>query len=76
MAGSAGKVIGGAGGPITHTAIDQAQIEKTAVERAIQQRGIASEEPMGGITSANSLDNFQKIEKRMQTERNYLNESK
>ena len=46
-----------------------------AVEKAVQQRGIASDGPAGGITGANSLDNFQKVEKRMQSERNNLNEA-
>jgi len=76
MAGGAGKAFGAAG-PITHSPIDgNDKGMAAAVEKAAQQRGIASDGPAGGITGANSLDNFQKVEKRMQSERNNLNETK
>ena len=75
MAGGAGKSFGAAG-PITHTPIDgNDKGMAAAVEKAVQQRGIASDGPAGGITGANSRDNFQKVEKRMQSERNNLNEA-
>ena len=75
MAGGAGKSFGAAG-LITHTPIDgNDKGMAAAVEKAVQQRGIASDGPAGGITGANSLDNFQKVEKRMQSERNNLNEA-
>ncbi len=44
-----------------------------AVDKALQARGLASGQP-GGISAAHAFDNFQKIEKRIQTERNKLAE--
>ncbi len=44
-----------------------------AVDKALQARGLASGQP-GGISAAHAFDNFQKIEKRIQTERNQLAE--
>jgi hypothetical protein len=44
-----------------------------AVDRALQARGLASGQP-GGISAAHAFDNFQKVEKRIQTERNQLAE--
>lgn len=47
---------------------------QSAVDKALQHRAVASDGPLGGISAAHSLDNFQKVEKRMQFERNQLNE--
>ena len=44
-----------------------------AVDKAMQARGLASGQP-GGISAAHAFDNFQKIEKRIQSERNKLAE--
>jgi hypothetical protein len=46
---------------------------ENAVDKALQARGLASGQP-GGISAAHAFDNFQKIEKRIQTERNKLAE--
>lgn len=43
-------------------------------EKALQARGMASDGPLGGITAAHSFDNFIKVEKRIQAERNGLYE--
>lgn len=53
---------------------DSEKMMQAAVEKAMQQRGPASEGNGGGITGAFSLDNFLKIEKRMQSERTQLSE--
>jgi hypothetical protein len=76
MAGMGGSAKPGpAGAPPSRTAIDGPDRSmQAAIEKAAQQRGIASDGPAGGITGANSLDNFQKVEKRMQSERNNLSE--
>jgi hypothetical protein len=71
-AGGSGKP--GAPGQITRAAIDEDRLMQAAVDKAMQQRGPASEGPPGGISGAFSLDNFIKVEKRMQNERNQLNE--
>lgn len=45
------------------------------VNKAMQARGVASENgQVGGVTAAHAFDNFQKIEKRIQVERNHLGE--
>lgn len=46
----------------------------SVVNKAMAQRGPASVGPMGGISGALSLDNFTKVEKRIESERNNLNE--
>jgi hypothetical protein len=76
MAGMGGNSRPGpAGAPPSRTPIDGPDKGmQAAVEKAAQQRGIASDGPAGGISGANSLDNFQKVEKRMQSERNNLSE--
>ncbi len=45
-----------------------------AVDKALQARGLASGGEPGGISAAHAFDNFQKIEKRIQSERNKLAE--
>jgi hypothetical protein len=77
MAGSGGARTPTPGGPPGRSAVDGGdRVMQAALEKAAQQRGLASDGPAGGITGANSLDNFQKVEKRMQSERNNLNETK
>lgn len=45
------------------------------VDKAMQSRGLASENgQLGGVTAAHAFDNFQKVEKRIQNERNQLGE--
>jgi hypothetical protein len=58
----------------SRTSIDGDGKAQGVVEKALQARGIASEGPLGGVSAAHSLDNFQKIEKRIQSERNQLSE--
>lgn len=74
-ASSLGK---GSGNPIaSRTGIDAdgKSISSQAMENAMQARGLASGNgQMGGITAAHSLDNFQKVEKCIQNERNLLSE--
>lgn len=54
---------------------DGKSISSQAMDKAMQARGLASGSgQMGGITAAHSLDNFQKIEKCIQNERNLLSE--
>jgi len=74
MGGGRGGAHPGSGAVATRSGIDGNEKLAAAVEKAVQQRGVASEGPMGGITAAHSLDNFQKVEKRIQSERNQLNE--
>lgn len=66
----------GSGNPAaSHTGIDgDKSLTAAAAEKALQVRGLASEGPLGGISSAHSLDNFQKVEKRFETERTQLSE--
>ncbi len=65
------------GNPIaSRTSIDgDNKMGTAAMDKAMQARGLASEggQP-GGVSAAHSFDNFQKIEKRIQTERNLLSE--
>lgn len=83
--GGGGSKGGGAGGGRLATAttppynpktssLDGEKMMQAAVEKAMQQRGPASEGNGGGITGALSLDNFLKVEKRMQSERTQLSE--
>ena len=81
--GSGGGRGGGGGGPMmanhnnapstkSSEGIDkQVQI---AADKALQARGLASDGPLGGITGAHSLDNFTKVERRINAERNGLRE--
>jgi hypothetical protein len=61
-------------GQITKSSVDDERQMQLAVDKAMQQRGPASDGPPGGISGAFSLDNFMKVEKRIQNERNQLNE--
>jgi hypothetical protein len=81
--GGGGKSASGSGGgsgkpssygQITKSSIDDERQMQLAVDKAMQQRGPASDGPPGGISGAFSLDNFMKVEKRIQNERNQLNE--
>lgn len=67
---------GGNGSSPSRSSVDQDQqagrIAAAAEERL---RGPASNEPLGGISSVYYLDNFTKIEKRIQNERNTLFEN-
>ncbi len=74
---TAGMAMGKAGGnpAASRTGIDGDKSLTTATaDKALQVRGLASEGPAGGISSAHSLDNFQKVEKRIETERTQLSE--
>lgn len=51
------------------------QVGKIATAAQERIRGPASNEPMGGVSSVYYLDNFTKIEKRIQSERNNLTEN-
>jgi hypothetical protein len=66
----------GVANPIaSRTTIDlDSQAGRIATAAEERLRGPASNEPMGGVTSVYYLDNFSKIEKRMLTERNTLQE--
>lgn len=67
----------GGGNPIaSRTSIDaDNRSGAAAMDKALQARGLASEGgQLGGISAAHSFDNFQKIEKRIQVERNRLSE--
>lgn len=75
LAGTGKSGASGAAGAPSRTPVDGSDKSmQAAIDRAVQQRGIASDGPAGGISGANSFDNFQKVEKRMQSERNNLNE--
>ena len=68
-----GKVVGNPAASRTGIDADK-NLTTAAAEKAMQVRGLASEGPVGGISSAHSLDNFQKVEKRIETERTQLSE--
>lgn len=80
--GGGGGSKGGGGGPskpggpvtITKSSLEDDRLMNTAVDKALQARGMASEGLPGGITGAHSTDNFLKVERRIQNERNQLNE--
>lgn len=66
---------GGGNPTASRTGIDnESQVGKIAAAAEERLRGPASNEPLGGISSVYYLDNFSKVEKRMITERNTLQE--
>lgn len=73
-----GSSLGGksSGNPTAgRTSLDnEQQAGKIAAAAEERLRGPASNEPLGGISSVYYLDNFSKVEKRMITERNTLQE--
>ena len=65
----------GSGNPVGgRVAIEGDTRAMAAMEKAMQNRGLASGGPIGGISAAHAMDNFKKVELRMQSERNLLNE--
>jgi hypothetical protein len=73
--GSSGLGKSGANPTASRTGIDgDPQAGKIAAAAEERLRGPASNEPLGGVTSVYYLDNFSKVEKRMLTERNTLQE--
>jgi hypothetical protein len=76
--GSGGGGNGSKGSSVTasRTSLDgDRQAGKIAAAAEERLRGPASNEPMGGISSVYYLDNFTKVEKRIQNERNTLLEN-
>lgn len=53
---------------------DERALADKAADNVLQARGVASDGPDGGVSHPLRSDNFQKIEKRIQTERNSLSE--